>query len=292
MPQPTISRVAMSLIAARYSQPSPVGMYEMSASQTVSGWSAANFRSSRFGATGWSWRLSVVRGTRRRRRATARPPSHEPRHPLAADPDALRLQPGVHAQAAPRAPPRGPEGSLRCAGWPRGPPRSPRPPVGRRAGAGPVRGGARRRSRSPRRPRSGTASGPGTSHARRRRSGTSRDGRLPGEKSRGLLGDLVLLLEPLHLPAKPGQLGRLGLLPRQGLGRAGREVLVAPAPELVGVDPELLGDRLQGLAALRQPLDRLTLVLMWTAKESQAGFGFAPAPRGASQANRRFAPGV
>ena len=32
--------------------------------------------------------------------------------------------------------------------------------------------------------------------------------------------------------------------------------------------------------------------LMWTAKESQAGFGFAPAPRGASQANRRFAPGV
>ena len=31
--------------------------------------------------------------------------------------------------------------------------------------------------------------------------------------------------------------------------------------------------------------------LMWTAKESQAGFGFAPAPRGASQANRRFAPG-
>ena len=75
MPQPTISRVAMSLIAARYSQPSPVGMYEMSASQTVSGRSAANFRSSRFGATGRSWRLSVVRGTRRRRRATVRPPS-------------------------------------------------------------------------------------------------------------------------------------------------------------------------------------------------------------------------
>src|SRR5689334_24435076 len=32
--------------------------------------------------------------------------------------------------------------------------------------------------------------------------------------------------------------------------------------------------------------------LMWTAKERQAGFGFAPAPRGARQANRRFAPGV
>src|SRR3954451_9615038 len=80
----------------------------------------------------------------------------------------------------------------------------------------------------------------------------------PWRKSRGLLEYLVLLLEPLHLPPQPRQ---LGLLPRQGLGRAGREVLVAPAPELVGVDPELLGDRLQGLPALRQPLDRLALVL-------------------------------
>jgi Transposase DDE domain len=32
--------------------------------------------------------------------------------------------------------------------------------------------------------------------------------------------------------------------------------------------------------------------LMWTATESQAGFGSAPAPCGASRANRRFAPGV
>jgi hypothetical protein len=37
-------------------------MYEMSASQTVSGRSAANFRSSRLGATGRPWRLSVVAG--------------------------------------------------------------------------------------------------------------------------------------------------------------------------------------------------------------------------------------
>src|SRR3954451_14336085 len=38
----------------------------MSASQTVSGRSATKCRSSRFGATGRSWRLSVVRGGRRR----------------------------------------------------------------------------------------------------------------------------------------------------------------------------------------------------------------------------------
>src|SRR3954465_4629096 len=62
-------------------------------------------------------------------------------------------------------------------------------------------------------------------------------------------------------PPPPGQSGGPGLSPRDGLGRAGREVLVAPAPELVGMDPEFLGDLLQGLAALRQPLDRLGLVL-------------------------------
>src|SRR3712207_5946688 len=32
--------------------------------------------------------------------------------------------------------------------------------------------------------------------------------------------------------------------------------------------------------------------LMWTATESQADFGFTPAPCGASQADRRLAPGV
>jgi hypothetical protein len=32
--------------------------------------------------------------------------------------------------------------------------------------------------------------------------------------------------------------------------------------------------------------------LMWTATESKADLGFTPAPCGASQANRRFAPGV
>src|SRR4051812_21801672 len=40
------------------------------------------------------------------------------------------------------------------------------------------------------------------------------------------------------------------------------------------------------------PFRWVNTTLMWTATESQAGFGFAPAPCGASQANRRFAPGV
>src|SRR5215210_203076 len=73
----------------------------MSASQTVSGRSAAKFRPSRFGATGWSCRLSVVRGTRRRRAAGRQAASaHEPRHPPAADPDAILAQLGVDAGAA------------------------------------------------------------------------------------------------------------------------------------------------------------------------------------------------
>ena len=198
------------------------------------------------GGCPWSAGRDAAGARRRGRpRARAAPPARgRPGRPA---PAARRARAGC-----PRVPPRGPEGRLRCAGWPRGSPRSSRPAAGHRAGAGPVRGGARRRGRPPRRPRSGTASGPGTSLARRRRSGTSRDGRLPREKSRGPLEDLVLPPEPLHLPPQPRQLGRLGL-PRQGLGRAGREVLVPPAPELVGVDAELVGDRPQGLAALRQP---------------------------------------
>ena len=67
MDQPRISRVAMSLTAARYSHPSSVAMNEISANQTWSGLSAAKLRASRLGATGRSWRLSVVvRGARLR----------------------------------------------------------------------------------------------------------------------------------------------------------------------------------------------------------------------------------
>src|SRR3954447_7498382 len=53
----------------------------MSASQTVSGRSATKWRSSRFGATGRSWRLSVVRGGRRRPPRACRPISRISRPP-------------------------------------------------------------------------------------------------------------------------------------------------------------------------------------------------------------------
>src|SRR3954453_12708320 len=55
----------------------------MSASQTVSGRSTAKFRSSRFGATGRSWRLSVVRGGPRGPRRSFQPTSalHRPHPP-------------------------------------------------------------------------------------------------------------------------------------------------------------------------------------------------------------------
>jgi hypothetical protein len=43
--------------------------------------------------------------------------------------------------------------------------------------------------------------------------------------------------------------------------------------------------------SLREPVPDHSW-LMWTATESQADFGVTPAPGGASQANRRFAPGV
>src|SRR3954447_2675022 len=78
---------------------------------------------------------------------------------------------------------------------------------------------------------------------------------------------------PLRLPREGRRQGQAGGERRPHGAEAGRrhsagrplpavhEVLVAPAPELVGVDPERLGGRRQGLAALRQPLDRLALVL-------------------------------
>src|SRR4029450_8845922 len=52
-----------------------------------------------------------------------------------------------------------------------------------------------------------------------------------------------------------------GLLPGQGSGGPGRQMLIAPHPELVGVDAELGRDLLQRLAVLRQQLHRLALEL-------------------------------
>src|SRR3982751_68220 len=71
----------------------------MSASQTASGRSAAKFRPSRFGhgmvmpAVGRARDAAPARG---RQAASA----HEPRHPPAADPDAVLAQLGVDAGAA------------------------------------------------------------------------------------------------------------------------------------------------------------------------------------------------
>ena len=58
--QPTIILVAMSMIAARYTQPAAVQRYVISAHHTESLVSAANSRFSAFGATGRACLESVV----------------------------------------------------------------------------------------------------------------------------------------------------------------------------------------------------------------------------------------
>src|SRR3712207_7213995 len=67
----------------------------MSASQTASGRSAAKFRSSRFGATGRSWRLSVVRGARRPATPPAGRQPHRAHQPFDAP---SRVPPALSAQ--------------------------------------------------------------------------------------------------------------------------------------------------------------------------------------------------
>ena len=58
--QPTTRREYRSSTAARYSQPSRVGMYVMSATQASLAAEGSNCRSRRFSATGRSWLESVV----------------------------------------------------------------------------------------------------------------------------------------------------------------------------------------------------------------------------------------
>src|SRR5204862_7671653 len=70
---PTTFRLHRSMTAARYSQPSPVGTYVMSAAQARSGSAWSKHRPSTLGAIGWAWDESVVR-TRNRRRTTDRMP--------------------------------------------------------------------------------------------------------------------------------------------------------------------------------------------------------------------------
>ena len=62
--QPTTRRENMSSATAKWSQPSRVEMYVMSASHTSFGEAAVNCRSRRLAALGWEWWLSVVRGAR------------------------------------------------------------------------------------------------------------------------------------------------------------------------------------------------------------------------------------
>jgi hypothetical protein len=51
--QPTMRREKMSIVAARYSQPSSVARYVMSETQTAFGLVVVKHRFSRFSATGW-----------------------------------------------------------------------------------------------------------------------------------------------------------------------------------------------------------------------------------------------
>jgi hypothetical protein len=65
--------------------------------------------------------------------------------------------------------------------------------------------------------------------------------REPREKG----SDRVSTVTLHHGTPQSGQLSHFRFLPRQDLGGADRQLLVPPAPELVGVDAVLLGDRLQ-----------------------------------------------
>src|SRR3954470_16762683 len=92
----------------------------MSASQTVSGRSATKWRSSRFGATGRSWRLSVGRGGRRGAPRARPPPSPPPPPP----PPRGRPLPAARPPPPPRAAPPPPRAQLGVA-----PPRAVGPPA-------------------------------------------------------------------------------------------------------------------------------------------------------------------
>src|SRR5437763_443651 len=140
----------------------------MSASRTASCRSAAKFRPSRFGATGWSCRLSVVRGTRRRR-AAVRPPRRMSR---ATRPRPIRTP------------------SSRSSAWMRGlPPGSRR--AGPRAGSGPParledRGDPPGEAGILARAAAGPAAQPGVEAARR---DAHEPAQLPHREGRALGGD-------------------------------------------------------------------------------------------------------
>ena len=224
----------------------------MSASRTVSGRSAAKCRSSRFGATGRSWRLSVVRGGRRRPLAGWRGPSRASAAPravggAAAPPDAARRD-----YAVSRARTDGPRRCGRCGRAARPP---PRPGPGRRGSRAARRGS---RTRPPR--RSGAAWRRQGSAARRRRTRTgSRDP--PARKAAAFFEDLDRLLQPPVLALEPPHVRLLGLAGGRRPRRARGQVLVPPAAQLPRAEAGLGRGLRQALAALEQALGRLGLDL-------------------------------
>lgn len=103
--QPTTLRLHASSTPARWSQPSWVATQVMSACHTSSGRRGGGHSARWFGATGQRWRLSVVRGRKRRFLHRAQPaPAHEPRDPMTAAPLARAAQDHRQARAAVGAP--------------------------------------------------------------------------------------------------------------------------------------------------------------------------------------------
>src|SRR5215213_4408664 len=83
----------------------------------------------------------------------------------------------------------------------------------------------------------------------------------PGEKSRGLAQDQVLVLEPLHLAPEAKHFGFIRFLLGQRLSRASRKLLIAPLAELARADIQLRRDVGEWQATLDQALNRLGLIL-------------------------------
>src|SRR5215213_463756 len=83
----------------------------------------------------------------------------------------------------------------------------------------------------------------------------------PGEKSRGLAQDQVLVFEPLHLALEAQHLGFIRFLLDQRLGRASCELLIAPLAQLARADIQLRRDVGERPATLDHTLNRLGLIL-------------------------------
>src|SRR5215218_6441521 len=82
----------------------------------------------------------------------------------------------------------------------------------------------------------------------------------PGEKSRGLAQDQVLVFEPLHLALEAQHLGFIRFLLGERLGRASCERLIAPLAQLAR-HIQLRSDVGERPPALDHTLNRLGLIL-------------------------------